>query len=94
MERVGRVKHPTLGPCVTVKVRHWEGPDRPSGKGREVWQTLLFPRDQFEHAQGPARAPVGFNEVGDRVLVISGSVSYRSELDRYGNFRWHNKAAD
>lgn len=87
MERLGRVKHPLLGECVKVKLRHWVGPVYAGDKGKEVWTEALFPKEQFKH-QIHARHASGFDQEGNRVICVSSSCSYSSELNKYGNFRW------
>jgi hypothetical protein len=88
IERLGRVKHPVLGDCVKVKLRHWVGPVYAGDKGKEVWTDYLFPRDQFNHAMHPRHAS-GFDPNGKNVTgCFSPSLSYFSELCKYANFRW------
>lgn len=92
VERLGRENHPTLGKCVRVKLRHWEGPLDAGRKGREVWTECLVPVDQSDHQQHK-RHITAFDAAGEkRQFCISPSVSYFADLTKYAGIRWSKKA--
>jgi hypothetical protein len=90
LTRLGKVNHPLLGDCVRVRLRDWEGPTRPGGKGRYNFVEHLFPRDQGRWGSPPLAC--GYDDDGRRNCTIASSVSYSDELRRYGNFRWARPA--
>jgi hypothetical protein len=93
VERLGRVTHPTLGKCVRVKVRHWEGPTQPGRTGREVWTEVLVPSDQSKPQH--KRHITAYTPDGrDRKYCISPSVSYFADLVKYASIRWGAKVAE
>jgi len=77
MERLGRIKHADLGPCVRISAMI----DR-----RE--QEYLFPIDQSRHAMHP-RHPTGYHADGTCAGSFSPSLSFYNELCRYAGFKWH-----
>jgi hypothetical protein len=83
VERLGRITHPTLGKCVRVKLRHWEG--------REVWTEVLVPAEQHKHLQHPRHITAFTPDGSDRKYCISPSVSYFADLVKYANIRWGPK---
>lgn len=85
MMRLGKAKHPTLGECVRVKLRHWNGPIYPGQKGRYEYTEHLFPRDQGRWGAPPMLC--GYDDDGRRTCTISSGVSYMSDLRKYGSFR-------
>jgi hypothetical protein len=91
-ERLGRENHPTLGKCVRVKLRTWQGPVEAGRTGREVWTECLVPVEQHKYLQHK-RHITAFDPAGDnRLFCISPSCSFYAELVKYANVRWSPKA--
>jgi hypothetical protein len=86
VERLGRVTHPTLGKCVRVKVRHWEG--------REVWTGSCWCQADQSKPQHPRHITAFTPDGSDRKYCISPSVSYFADLVKYASIRWGAKAAE
>lgn len=87
-QRLGRSKHPVLGPGVEVIYRLWDG-----WRQREVWEKSWFPTNQAGITLHP-RSPTGYSveslklEQPVRNACVSRSVSFYEELCRYASFRW------
>jgi len=80
--RHGRTTHPSLGKCVEVSFRTWEGT-----RGKEVWTRAVFPIDQASR-QLHRRCPTGYDDAGDRIACIAPSCSFYGSLVKFGGFRW------
>jgi hypothetical protein len=90
LTRLGRVKHPKLGPCVKIEVRL-----------DYKQQQFLFPKNQSPlracntdetwtvySASRSRRAVEGFRLDGTTYGLFTPAVSFFNDLIKYGEFRW------
>ncbi|MFT3967382.1 MAG: hypothetical protein QM690_16020 [Sphingobium sp.] len=75
-ERLGRVNHGILGPCVRMAAT--------IDRQRMV---MLFPVDQSKGTQHKKHLN-GYGEDGQYRLCLSPTVSFHGDLCRYAQFKW------
>lgn len=84
--KVGKVTHPTLGKCVHVRTRAWQGPTRAGDKGKHVFADSLVPLKQV------AFSLRGYDPTtGELNATFSRSVSYSDELRKAAQARFPSK---
>ena len=89
VRRIGKGKHPFIGPYVIAEVRTVRGGD---GRYIEDWTRSLYPVLQvngFGHRPMHPRHPTGYDiETGVVNSCVSPSCSFYSDLCSYAGFRW------